>query len=85
MRRYIKYSRKYRLAIACFAVAAAVTVTITAVTATMPGALLSNVLAGSTLFFVPTAAGAALMMGLSYWFSAESRRNTFFVDNKQKA
>lgn len=85
MKRYIKYSKKYRLAIACFTVAATVTAAIAIVAATVftPGVLLSNVLAGSTLFFIPTIAGAALMIGLSYWFSAESRRNTFFVDDKQ--
>jgi hypothetical protein len=85
LRRYIKYSRKYRLAIACFAAAAVVTAAIAIVAATVftPGVLLSNVLAGSSLFFVPTIAGVALMMGLSYWFSAESRRNTFFVEDKQ--
>lgn len=83
MKRYIKYSKKYRLAIALFIAATATTATAAAIIATINQApnMLNNVAFTSTLFFVPTIAGAALMMGLKYWYSAESRRNTFFVDN----
>lgn len=83
MKRYIKYSKKYRIAITCFTAASATIATAAAIGSYINSApnMLNNVAFTSTLFFVPTIAGAALMMGLKYWFSAESRRNTFFVDN----
>jgi hypothetical protein len=79
MNRYIKYSRKYRIAIAYFSTAAAVTIAIAVISAALATpsvsfGILSKTDVTAALFFVPSLVAGALMAGLFYWFKAENLR-----------
>jgi hypothetical protein len=80
MKRYLKYSKSYHKAIACFAITLATIIWITAVgialAATSPSAPvlgLDRTTATVTLFFVPIPMGVALLLGINYWFVAAGR------------
>lgn len=73
----MKYNRNYRLSKICFAIALAPIIWIAAVSTVLlawPSSLSALGLniwsATTTLFFVPTIAGATLMIGLNHWLIA---------------
>ncbi len=81
MRRYMKYSKHYRLAIVCFAVVLATGLWIAATAAALfmlPASAsflgMNRTTVTLTLFFVPVIMCAALLLGINFWFSAEGKR-----------
>jgi hypothetical protein len=81
LRRYIKYSKNYKRAIACFVV-----VIVSAVVVGMVGAALfttspsdpvlgmNRTTATLTFLFAPSVTCAALLLGVNFWFNAEGNR-----------
>jgi hypothetical protein len=74
---YMKYSRSHRLSIISFAISVAPIIwvaTVSTILIAWPASSsilgLNTWIATMTLFFVPTMAGAALMIGANYWLIA---------------
>jgi hypothetical protein len=65
----MKYSKYYRLAITCLAVALGAIVWVAAALT-----VLTSPAATMSLFFVPSLLGVALMLGINFWFKGENRR-----------
>jgi hypothetical protein len=81
LNRYMKYSKNYRLAIICLAIALATIVWVCVTAAVLfTSSSTSSVLgldrmtATLTLFFVPIVTGIALMLGINFWYIAEGKR-----------
>jgi hypothetical protein len=77
----MKYSKTYRKAIICLAIALATVVWLAAAGAALAWSPSNMSFLGMdrwvttmTLFFVPSITGAALMLGINFWFTAEGKR-----------
>jgi hypothetical protein len=80
LNKYKRYSKDYRLAIVCLAIAVTAIVWVAAVGASLlasPASSsvlgLSREVATMTLFFVPTVTGVTVMLGLNFWYIAEGK------------
>jgi len=79
---YMKYNKNYRLSIISFAIALAPIIWVATVSAVLFASPTSSTVLGlstwgatMTLFFIPTIAGAALMLGTNFRFIAmQSKR-----------